>query len=348
MDPEMPHNRMSRYRPEYRHDEVRLIIDSATRGESLAFVGIAGIGKSNLVNFLREYRGRPGGNGSVDLFFPVVDATYWERTPASLWKMMLGALAQATDELSPPGKGNRVVQALEGERTLDALRVRLRWVCQELGHRVIFVLDDFDAVFEQGPLAMLERLNGLRSEGNRGYLSYLVFTKRLPHVLGRPHDLESRSKFYDLFRHHIYALEPYRPEDARRMLAHLNELAGRPLSDADLAQVHKLAGGHARLLKILFESWIRGGAPGSDPLRHFANNLDVRQECRRILSKLHRHEQEVALLLAQHQDTAEYQRAVAHLMRRGVLVKRDPVTWFSPLMAEFLRSQDHTIGESGC
>ncbi len=337
----MRRHTISRYRPTYRKDETKLIIESAMRGESLAFVGIAGVGKSNLVNFLREFRGRPGGNGAVDLFFPVVDATYWEGTPESLWGLMLNALAQATNELPPPTKGNGAVQASEAERALDPLRVRLQWICQERGHRVMFVLDDFDAVLERGPLPMLERLNGLRSEGNRGYLSYLVFTKRLPHILGRPHDLENQSKFYDLFRHNIYALEPYLPEDAQQMLAHLNELAGKPLSDADLSRIHELAGGHARLLKIVFEIWVRGGAPKADPLSYFANHPDVVHECRRIVSKLHEHEQHVAFVIAQGRCTAEYKSMADHLMRRGVLVKLSPPVWFSPLFGAYLSSQDH-------
>ncbi|RMD67183.1 hypothetical protein D6833_00535 [Candidatus Parcubacteria bacterium] len=311
------------------------------RGESLAFVGIAGVGKSNLVNFLREFRGRLDGNGVVDLFFPVVDATYWEGTPGSLWRLMLNALAQATNELPPPTKGNGSAQASETERAFNTLQVRLEWICQKRGHRVMFVLDDFDAVLERGPLPMLERLNGLRSEGNRGYLSYLVFTKRLPHILGRPHNLESQSKFYDLFRYNIYALEPYLPEDARQMLAHLNERAGKPLSEADLAQIHELAGGHARLLKIVFETWVHSGAPKGDALSYFANHPDVVHECRRIVSKLHEHEQHVAFLIAQGRSAMEHKAVVEHLTRRGVLVKLSPPVWFSPLFGAYLSSRDH-------
>lgn len=331
-----------RYQPTYREDEIDLIIRFALRGESLGFVGVAGIGKSNLVNFLRNIqRNAQHVEHNVEhMHFPVVDATYWPRTPASLWKMMLDALNQATQTLAPFPEDNKIIPISEEERALSTLRARLGWICQELGHKVMFVLDDFDLVFETGPLAMLERLSGLRSEGNRGHLSYLVLTKRLPHILGQSHNIENGSKFYDLFRHNLYALEPYAPDDARQMLLHLNEVAGKPLSNRELTQIRALAGGHAQLLKVVFNIWINEGAPGADPVAHFAAKPDIYQECRRLLLSLHRQEQEVALLAARGRYTAEHQDIIGHLARRGLLVKLDPLTWFSPLFERFLTTYE--------
>jgi hypothetical protein len=200
----------------------------------------------------------------------------------------------------------------------------------------MFVLDDFDDVIETGPLSMLERLSGLRSEGNREALSYLVFTKRLPHVLGRKHDLEHESKFYDLFRHNIYALEPYSPEDAFQMLRHLNEVAGSPLRERDLAEIRLLADGHAQLLKVVFNLWLeKSGMSGLNPLTYLVDHPDVQQECRRILRNLHEEEQAAALRLAQGQTTEADQDILDHLARRGLL-GADGKKWFSPLFGRFL------------
>jgi len=334
----MPPNVISpRYRHTYRQDEVHLIVRSALRGESLGFMGVAGVGKSNLVNYLRDIRRNAphiGPNDVEHLLFPVVDATVWQGTASSLWQIMFDALNLATKELSPPPDNSKIIPIAEEERALSALQARLQWVCQDLKYRIMFVLDDFDAVFETGPLAMLERLNGMRSEGNRGLLSYLIFTKRLPHVLGQSYDLENRSKFYDLFRHNVYALEPYAPDDARQMLTHLNEVAGKPLNNRDLVQIQALAGGHARLLRIILNIWIDEGAPGADPVTYFVAQPDVQQECRRILLSLHQQEQQVALLTARGLHTADHQEMIDHLVRRGLL--SDSIAWFSPLFAQFL------------
>lgn len=332
-----PYDIASRYQPTYREDEIQLVIRSALRGESLGFMGVAGVGKSNLVNFLRDIEHNApqiGRNDVEQLLFPIVDATVWQGTASSLWQLMLDALNQAAKSLAPFPENSKIIPISEEERALSPLQVRLQWICQERKYKIMFVLDDFDAVFETGPLAMLERLNGMRSDGNRGLLSYLIFTKRLPHVLGQSYDIENKSKFYDLFRHNIYALEPYSPDDARQMLMHLNAVAGKPLNNRDLVQIHALAGGHARLLRILLNIWIEEGAPATDPVAYFAAQPDVQQECRRILLNLHEQEQQVALLVARGLHTAEHQSIIDHLMRRGLLSHSN--AWFSPLFAQFL------------
>lgn len=333
----MPTNATPRYQATYRQDEIELIIRLALRGESLALVGLAGIGKSNIVNFLREIdeHALTLGQNVTRLHFPIVDATYWQETPLSLWKIMLDALNQATRKLSPPPAEDKIIPISEEERVINALRRRLEWVCQELEHRVMFVLDDFDGLLEAGPLSLLERLSGLRSEGNRETLSYLVFTKRLPHVLGRSYDLENESKFYDLFRQRIYALEPYSPEDAYQMLKHLNEVAGNPLRERDLAEIRQLTGGHAQLLKSVFDLWANEGVAGVNPLTHLAEQPDVQQECRRILRGLHEEEQAVLRRVARDAATPADQDLIDHLVRRGVLTAGTHQL-FSPLLDQYL------------
>lgn len=333
----MPTNATRRYQDTFRRNEIELIIRFARRGESLAFVGLAGSGKSNIVNFLREIEEHASQlkQDVTGLHFPIVDTTYWEETPVSLWKIMLDALNQASEALSSPPDASKIIPISEEERILNLLRSRLEWLCQDLGHQVMFVLDDFDAALETGPLAMLERLNGLRSEGNREALSYLLFTKGLPHVLGRSHNLEEESKFYDLFRHHIYALEPYTAEDAHQMLKHLNEGEGNPLRERDLAEIRQLAGGHARLLKIVFDTWVSQGMAGVNPVTYLAAQPDVQQECQRILRGLHEEEQQVLARVAREAVADEDQDLVDHLVRRGVLTA-DGQKLFSPLLSQYL------------
>jgi hypothetical protein len=333
----MSTNVTRRYQATYRRDEIDLIIRLALRGESLAFVGLAGIGKSNIVNFLREFdeHATELEQDVTRLHFPIVDAAYWEETPLSLWKIMLDALNQAIQSLSPPPLDEKIIPISEEERILNPLRLRLQWLCQELEHLVMFVLDDFDDVLKIGPLSMLERLNGLRSEGNREALSYAVFTKRLPHILGRSHDLENESNFYDLFRHNIYALEPYSAEDAFQMLKHLNEVAGNPLRERDLAEIRQLAGGQAQLLKIVFDLWVNEGMAGVNLVTYLAEQPDVQQECTRILRGLHKEERAVLTRVARDAATADDANIIDHLVRRGVLVA-DTHKLFSPLLDQFL------------
>lgn len=337
----MLNNVVSRYRPAYRTAEIDFIIGCAKRGESLGFVGMAGIGKSNVVNFLRNLQNNAPDKGeqASQLHFPIVDAIQWQGKPEHLWQLMLNALNMATEGLAFSAKSGKVIPFSDDERLFKILQEQVQAVCQELKHQVMFILDDFDRVLETGPLALLEQLNVLRSEGNRGFLSYLVFTKRLPHILGQNHPLENKSKFYDLFRYHIYALEPYTHDDALRMLDHLNRLAGSGLTFNQLEQIYRLTGGHAGLLKLVFNVWVEGGAAGVKA-KYFADRPEIKQECKRVLGSLHEHEQEVALRAARGQQTAQDQDVLDHLWRRGMLTQISPVSWFSPLMALFLGSYE--------
>ena len=334
----------SRYLPKYRQDEIRLACDCAFRGESLCFVGIAGVGKSNVINYLRDSRNSimQYTTGTAEILFCIVDATVWQRTPSSLWQLMDNAFRDRTAALSPQFQEGTVVPILEEERILNRLSSRLRWACQEMGYQVMFVLDDFDFVFETGPRTLVEQLNTLRSDGNRGKLSYLIFTRKLPHVLARSYTLEN-SKFFDLIRHTHFALEPYTPDDARQMLKHLNSTVVTPLGPGELPRIQELAGGHARLLRILFDLWASEGPPSmAHPEDFLAAKTDVQQECERIFMGLHKAEQEVALLVANNAHTSAHTHLVNHLERRGLLVHHNPngqIQWFNPLMERFLKTQ---------
>lgn len=333
-----------RYQERYRQAELRLITENAKQGQSLCFVGIAGTGKSNITNFLHSdpygYKVQYFGEQSAQFLFPIIDGNTWDQTALGLWRLMVAALSDVTRQFQPPEADTKLIQLSEEQRVFSQLKTQVDWLCQKLDLWVVFVLDDFDKVIHLGPLAMLEQLNALRSGGNRDKLSYLIFTKKLPHVLGRAHPLRGTSKFYDLFSHHIYALGLYNHDDARQMLVHLNELAGKALALKELAQIEALAGGHARLLRLIFEVWRAERPADDDRIAILTQHPDIRDECRRILRGLHEDEQAVVLRLAQGRQTAEDQPVIDHLVRRGLLSNDAEQSWFSPLFAEFLRTDE--------
>lgn len=332
-----------RYQITYRQAEIRLIADCAKQGQSLCLMGVAGTGKSNITNFLQSdpysYKAHYFGEGADRFLFPLVDGNTWDQTPVGLWRLMQTALAEVTRDLEQPTTDSKLIQFTEEQRVFSELKSHVDWFCQKAGYWVIFVLDDVDKILSVGPLNMLEQLNALRSSGNRGKLSYLLFTKKLPHLLGRNHPLQGVSKFYDLFSSHVYALGLYNHEDARQMLVHLNELAGKALTTRELTQIETLAGGHARLLRLIFEQW-RSNRPGDDDLvATLAQQSDIRDECRRIFQGLHEEEQAVCLRVAHDQYEAEDGAVINHLVQRGLINNSEARVWFSPLFAEFLRTQ---------
>jgi hypothetical protein len=336
----MPPSNPPRYRPDYRAAEMRLLARLILAGDSLCFVGTAGVGKSNLINFLREYPAFTReyfGTETDKIHFPFVDTNQWDRTPEGLGNLILDAL-EAEGITAPQGKDGAVIPFSQEDRAFTKVRNRLQGICQGLQHHVVFVLDDFDRALEIGPLRMLEQLNGLRSDGNKGLLSYLVFTKRLPHILGRALNLETSSKFYDLLRHNLYSLEPCVPTDERQIVEYLNVTSTTRVSNQDLARICSLAGGHAGLLKNIFRVCVEQGLPsGNDTPGQLVGYQDVRVECQRIVAGLHEQEQEVMLLMAKGRHTSANADTIAHLKKRGILLEAEPLQWFSPVFASYLR-----------
>ncbi len=330
---------MNRYSPTYRRDELTLACDLAHKGHSLCFVGMAGSGKSNITNFLRHdpygYKSELLGQETGRVLFPRIDGNSWQRTPQSLWGLMLSDLENLAEAFSPPAADPKVL-AISDEQRLNRL---VAWLCQSQGLHVMFILDDFDDVLQAGPLSMLDRLAALRNDGNRDRLSYLIFAKKLPHILGREHPLLNKSKFYDLFKNDIYALTPYNDADARHMLDFLNDKDNRPLNGSALANIHHLAGGHASLLKLLYELWKRERPSFSESSQVFSAKPEVNSECARIFQNLHDQEQKVALHVAGGRILPDDAATISHLMTRGLLRSAARNEWFSPLMESFLLRQ---------
>jgi hypothetical protein len=228
-----------------------------------------------------------------------VKVNEWKGKPAALWQLLLDALQRAIQDLIPAAAPARVVHMDEEERLRARLQAQVENVCQH-NHAIVFLLDDVDLLLETGPLSLLESLNALR-EDYRDQMSYLLFSKRLPHVLGRRHQVETRCKFYDLFRHHVYALGLYNRQDALQMLLHLNQTANAHFSKRDLQPILDLAGGHAGLLRVIFAFWrINRSFAVSGPslIEALAREVDVQEECRRILRSLHPQEARVANRIA--------------------------------------------------
>lgn len=329
-----------RYLPSYRHAELRLICDFARRGQSLGFVGVAGSGKSNIINLLRTdpYGYKAAYLEPDEALFPVVAGPTVDGSPQTLWEAISSALNEVKPGAEWPKADDKIRPISPEQGAYSLVRAQVRALCQEQGQRVMFIFDDFDGVLERGPLAMLEQLAALRNDGNRDRLSYLVFTKRLPHLLGQAHPLQDKSKFYDLFRHHIYALPLYGREDARQMLRFLNENGGHAVPAADLARIADLAGGHAGLLRIIFDVW-RDITPAGDTAATLAQRPEVSSECRRILHGLHEEEQQAALALAHGRREVADPVLVEHLETRGLVARTgNEVTWFSQVFARYLQS----------
>lgn len=336
--------KIPRYLPSYRENALHHICTCAREGNSLNFVGVAGSGKSNITDLLRydlhNYKPRYLNNHVETVHFPRVDIPEWDGTPAELWEMMLEDLIEVTKHLEQPQNPDTKVLSLQNrdERALARLRTRVKWVCQDLRHTVMFMLDDIDRILMSGPVDMLETLYNLRARGNKGYLSYLLFTKKMPHVLGREFELDGKVKFYDLITSNIYVLGLYNDIDARQMLLYLNAQSLTPLTRDELLLIQSLGGGHSGIIKAVYTSWQRLRPSSPIDVRDFySNSPDILRECSRVFENLHGHEQEVALRVAKNKDTPDDKVMIQFLCARGLITGDNPYRWFSKLFEIFLQ-----------
>lgn len=334
-----------RYGQTYRRDELQLICDFALSGESLCFVGIAGTGKSNITRFLLEdpYGYKPDylGDHTETVHFPCVDATVWNGESVKLWSAMLESLEEITAGFPEPVRANSKVLPMsstkEERELLIDLGAHIRWICHDLGHQLMFVLDDIDNAVATGPPEMLNRFFNLRSSNNKGKLSFLFFVKGLPHMLRREQNLDDQFKFIENINPYIYVLPLYNEVDARQMLEHLNDRGPKRIPQRELRPIERLCGGHAGLLRIVYNIWVNARPVSVNVSDFYRSNPAVGLECERILKYLHRGEQEVAVRVARNEHTVEDEDVIDLLQRRGLLTSRNPPTWFSELMAIYLR-----------
>lgn len=324
---------IERFSETYRADELALISDLARRGLSLAFVGVAGIGKSNLLSALRShYATLPSPAGPLNLRLIVLDGNNWDGSPSGFWRLA----RQETEQNLNISTNIIPLSTDSGDRNNLIVRNLVGSVCRQPQQRLMFVLDDADQLLQNGPPELLGQLRSLRDE-NRDTFCYLLFTKKLPHRLGAGLKLRTDSKFYELFSSRIYALRPYQPNEAKQMLDYLNQKSERPLRAQDLRTILHLAGGHAMLLKHLHELWLEQPPAEDNVLATVVHHPDIIDVCRRIYRSLHGHEQDVLTTLARGQGLARADApAVDMLQKRGFLVG-DKNQFFSPVLEHHLR-----------
>lgn len=328
-----------RYTPNFRRHELKLICDCALKGQSLGFVGVAGSGKSNIVNILHvdpyEMRERYLGEMNPNVLFPLSVGNTWDGTTHSF----LNSIAEALRELDADALTSLL--PLDGEQSdtqlAAGIKAALKQLCQVQKQQVMLILDDIDEAVRRGPQSMWEHLLAIRNDGNRDKLSFLLFTKQPPHILGKGYGFD-KLKFYDLLSGYIYALGLYNKEEIAQMLAYLNSREPMALTQHELDQIAVYCGGHAHLARLLFTLWQNEHPANDVSMAYLASRVDIERECHRILANLHPEEQSVAIRFARNQHTSYDNRVIEHLVQRGLITDAAKGFWFSPLMGEFLRT----------
>jgi len=338
----------------YRAETLGPVFALLPAGESAAVVASASMGKSRLVQFLLRgdvaayYLGDEAADRLLLVWLDcnrLGDFTAWH-----LYELFLDALLAAVEEradLSALRDEYRALhlEVIRSENPLLAQRIVERFtrtLCRDHNLTLCLVLDEFDEAYAKLPRQVLAGLRGLR-DANKYHLCYLLFTRQHPEYLRDPADCEG---LYEQFSRNILYLQPYQPEDTRRVIQQLAVRRGLDaalLNEAVVEEVLTLSGGHPGLMTALV-SGLRDEPPtAAGRLKEWAQGLDkVEEECRKIYEGLRTGEQ-VALRALVHQQ-APGRVALAALERKGLLVMQagERPAIFSPLFAAFLNRQIDT------
>lgn len=336
---------LDRYPIEYRQEVVQPLMHKAQRGESACLVGLAGVGKSNLMTFIAQEAVRRrylGAEWSHTHFLGVV-CTTGAQEPDIVFEAMLDAALALAGEIEP----GRSIEPVPGVSLFQALRSVLRFICETHGRRVVFVLDEFEDAIRCQPVELFDALRTLRDDQRAtGRVQFVVITHRLPQLILSTPPFHS-SRLYPILRDNIYPLPPYRASDAEWMLDDLcRKKGGLKLQPAVIRAVLDCSGGHGGLLRALFDDL----QPEFDVAREALLGLaakasKTRTSCEHVWTHLHRDEHAaLRKLTAGRIVVPEW---AAYLHRRGLIVSSTPDgAIFSPVFAHYVQAAQLTSGKA--
>ncbi|MCK6628106.1 MAG: winged helix-turn-helix domain-containing protein [Anaerolineae bacterium] len=336
----------------FRYHLVAQLMRLIQAGESAAMVGVASVGKSNLVRCLQQpdiQAAHLGADKSEILIILVDSNDLAAMTEWNFLELLLYRLSFHGQSANLPAE---VVTRLEewhekaARRTNDTLNAQrcleqaLHWLCQVKGLRVVFLLDEFELIYPQLSQRTWANLRALRDK-NKYSLSYLLFLRRdLEDMLPVTPEVEA---FAELFQTHILGLKPYDLPGTELMLERLSLRQRVEWPVQYTSRVFDLSGGHGGLIRVIFGKMLPALKEDQQPdWSTLFNDAEVRDECGKIWSSLTTPER---AWLAEFVETDKWATEpgggviIDKLTRKGLIVAK-PVQephLFSTLFAAFVR-----------
>jgi hypothetical protein len=328
-----------------RHRETAYISQCVAGGFCCAIVGVSNTGKSRL---LRQVARQTQDNGLV----VYIDLNLMlEMTEQGFYELVLRSIRDRLAEADQPGDllddVRRSYHTLVSPPT--AFQIALSFnegmtaVANRLGHRLVLLLDEFDAPFRELEGRVLLNLRALKDK----YGSELVYVTATNRRMDRMRGGRDVSEFTELFTRHTRFLGPLSDEDAHQVLAELAEHGGFTFDAEDLAFVQHQSGGHLGLMVAIAQ--VLGevtGEPERDAMQDWLihrqvteqldQDLNVKAECNKLWSDLPDDQQD-ALLMLMVGEARPNSITLDALQLKGVLKAGSEPLPFSPLFEVLMR-----------
>ncbi len=315
----------------YRENDIRWTLAKLNAGNSCSLVGVGSVGKSNLIRHLLTEEVRKVYLSPVDsqaLQFIYIDPNNMlEALPAAT---STGANHVVAGKESPSGwAGYEILthrlyrhfhryfkqmpasvsaefsdvyqELLDGTNPLAAhIALRHFEYCLDLmidqGARIVFLLDEFDAMLAELPVRFFRTLRGVRDDHKYNIMYVTVTRKSLTDlIVEHDYDYDGLESFVELFSDNTHFVGAFSQDDARDMAQQLSGRLNVSISPAFQLQLVRITGGHAGLLRAAFGaiSDLGEGLSDDEVTDRLIRQRAIQAECNTIWLSLNSREQAV-------------------------------------------------------
>ncbi len=331
-----------------RADELDYILRCVTDAECCAIVGLSNMGKSALLRAVRPSALAGWGHAQADNVFIYIDCNLMvEMTEQAFYELVLRSTLNTSlvFDVSPQIRErlqsayNKVVDSPNAFLIPLGFNEGIVVLCEELGRRVVFLLDEFDEPFKRIDQRVFLNLRALKDRYDR-HLCYVVATGQRMNRMRQGSEI---GEFCEMFAHQTLYLGPLSYDDVRHAVAAFMAEEGVSPTEGDVELIWRETGGHPGLLEAVCHVLASiGGVEGGDEVHlvrdRIESDLNVRGECSKLWSGLSTDLR--AALIAFVGGEGVDRTQLRTLQRVGILRDVDgEVDVFGVLFADFIRRQ---------
>jgi DNA-binding winged helix-turn-helix (wHTH) protein len=332
----------------YRSDLLRCVMPPLRAGECCSLVGVSGVGKSNLVRFLRCPDVQEHYWGANRTWVVVIDThgLVFGEWPSEyvVAELMIHRLIMEAEshELSREFISElddlytRLIGQPSAHLALRYLERICRRLCEALEIQLVFIFDQFEDLWKALEPRFFLNLRNLRDQFKYRVVYLVITRERLQRI--RQHafnDLRAVEAFWELFTSHIYGLGMYSEADANMMLDRIASRQGISIEERLRQAALEASGRHAGLLRAIF--WAQHN--DSSLIDDRANLLQVQavaEECTKIWDDLTTDEQHYIQIIAADLPLRQPENIVLADMQLKEIITGEPPTLFSPLFKTYV------------
>jgi hypothetical protein len=338
---------VSEYNPpwplSYRAELLKLVMPALRAGECCSLVGVSGVGKSNLVRFLRQPGVQETHWGSERAWMIVIDTNelVFDEHPDEyvIVELMIHRLIMEAESRGLPLEllawanelHARLVAQPSAHLALRYLERMCARFCGPYSQQLIFIFDQFEDIWQSANTRFFLNLRSLRDRF-KYQVGYLVFTREpLQRIRA---DLQAVEAFWELFTSHTYGLGMYSPADAQVALERLTQRYSVTFNPACQQAISRASGGHPGLMRALFTA-LDSSADATPTTGELLKIRAVEEECAKIWNDLNADDQRLVQAIAAGAPVPQtVDAALVELRLKQIIVGEQP-RLFSPIFGAY-------------